>query len=96
MSVFAVSLNILFASREIKLPFLLFVKPMITQMFISVIAVWIVIWITNEIKTYDIILILIKSIIFAVLYFLINKSLKTSSYCYVMEQIMPVIKRKFG
>ncbi|MCW8821071.1 MAG: lipopolysaccharide biosynthesis protein, partial [Sulfurovum sp.] len=57
-----VSLNILFASREIKLSFVVFVKPIITQMSVSVIAVWIVTLFTKEIETYGIILLLMKSI----------------------------------
>ena len=94
VSVFAVSLNILFASREIKLPFLLFVKPVIVQMIISVIAVLTVILITQEIETYDIMLILIKGILFATIYFFINNFLKTSSFNYTMNQLKPLFNQK--
>ena len=94
VSIFGVSLNILFASREIKLSFLVFVKPMIVQMIISIIAVLIVIFFTKEIETFDIILLLIKSIIFTMIYFSINKFLKTSSFNYTIDQLKPLIKRK--
>ena len=94
VSIFGVSLNILFASREIKLSFLVFVKPVITQMIISLVAVWMVILLTEEIETFDIIILLIKSIIFAIIYFSINKFLKTSSFNYTMDQIKPLFKRK--
>lgn len=89
-----VALNILYASREIELPFILFVKPVITQMLISIIAGWIVILITKETETYYIMMIIMKSISFIVLYFFINKFLKTSSYRYVMDQIIPFVKQK--
>ena len=36
--ILAVSLNIIFASREIKLPFFMFVKPIIVQMGIAIIC----------------------------------------------------------
>ncbi len=94
MSLFGVSLNSLFASRETKLPFLVFVKPVITQMIISIIAVWIVIFITKEIEISDIIFILIKSVLFTIVYLSINKLLKTSSFGYTMDQIEPLLKRK--
>ena len=94
VSVLGVSLNILFASREIKLPFSVFAKPIIVQMIIAVVAVWVVILFTKEMETYDIILILMKSISFSIIYLLINIFLKTSSYGYIMEQVKPLFKRK--
>ena len=94
VNIFGVSLNILFASREIKLPFLLFAKPMITQMIISIIAVWIVILFTKEIETYGILMILMKSIIFTIFYFVINIVLNTSSYENFKDQAAQALKRR--
>ena len=95
VSIFGVSLNILYASREIKLPFSVFVKPVVSQMMISFIAVWVVIFITNEFEMYNISLILIKGSIFAILYLCINIVFRTNSYIFVLEQVLPIIKRKF-
>jgi len=96
VNIFGVSLNILFASREIKLPFLLFAKPIITQMIISIIAVWIVILFTKEIETYGILMILMKSIIFTIFYFIINIVLNTSSYENFKDQAAQALKRRKG
>lgn len=94
ISILGVSLNIFFVSREIKLHFLVFVRPMIVQMIISVIAVWVVMFITREIETYDIVLILIRGILFTIVYFSINKSFRTNSFVYTMDQIKPMLKQK--
>lgn len=94
VSILGVSVNILFASREIKLPFSVFAKPIIIQMIITIIVVWLVAFFTKEIETYGIILILMKSISFFIIYLFINILLKTSSYGYVMDQIKPLLKRK--
>ena len=94
VAVFGVSLNIFFAAREIRLSYLAFVKPMITQMMISVIGVFLVILLTKEIATFAIALLLLKSTIFIVYYFSINIFLKTSSYEYFREQAVQVLKRR--
>lgn len=96
VTVFGILLNILFASREIKLSFLEFVKPVVIQMIISVISVWIVILFTNEIVTYDILLLLMKSIMFIILYFVINIFLKTSAYEILKGQVVQILKRRQG
>jgi len=94
VSILAVMLTIKFASDEIKLPFYMFARPVVVQMVIAVISVWIVILFTEAIETYNIVLILLKSTAFFIIYFLISGLLKTSSYQYVAEQIEPIIKRK--
>lgn len=92
----SVSLNIMFASQEIKLPFFVFLKPIIIQMAISFIVVWLVILFTEEIKIYGILILVMKSIIFTILYFIINKLLKTSSYGSFEEQLIQILKRRKG
>ncbi len=94
VSVLGVSLNILFTSREIKLSFFVFARPVIIQMIISVIAVWIVILLISEIEMYAILLLLTKGITFTVIYFVINILLKTSSYENFREQVVQVLKRR--
>lgn len=95
VSIFTVLLNIFFASREISLPFHLFVKPIITQMCISIVAVFVTMFIIQNIEFIDIIALVIKGALFTFLYVLFNYILKTSSFEYVLEQIIPIIKSKF-
>jgi len=95
-TVFSVLLNILFASRETKLPFYVFVKPIITQMFIAVITVTMTGFITRNIELMDVFLLLVNGSIFTVLYFLLNYLFATSSYCYFLEQTMVLIRHKQG
>jgi O-antigen/teichoic acid export membrane protein len=91
-----VSLNILFASREIKLPFYSFAKPIVTQMGIAFLSVILTLFIIQHIELMSIIMLIIKGSIFTLLYVLLNYLMKTSSFEYFLEQIMPVIKKKFG
>jgi len=91
-----VSLNIVFASREISLPFFLFVKPIITQMSVSVISVLLTMSLTQNIEQLDLIMLILKGSIFTILYLLLNFIMKTSSLEYFLGEIMPIIKKKFG
>ena len=93
-SVLGVSLNIMFASREIKLPFLLFVKPIVIQIGITIVAVASTVFMTNNIESIGIIMLIIKGSLFTFLYLLLNIIMKTSSFKYFLEQIMPMIKKK--
>ena len=94
VSIFGLSLNILFASKEIKLSFLTFTKPILIQMIISIMTVLLVMLIVGGIEMHNILLIIIKSSIFVIIYFGLNILFRTSSYTFVLEQALPVIKRK--
>lgn len=94
LTILGVFLNILFASREIKLSFSAFAKPLFLQAFITIIAVGIVIIIVDRLVFPGIVMILIKTILFSIFYFLINKFLGTSSLEYVIQQFKQIIKRK--
>jgi hypothetical protein len=94
MSTFSVLLNILFASREIKLSYFIFVEPIFIQMIISVFAVWIVMTIVDGFEMYGILLLMLKGILFAVLYVGINIILKTNSYVNVREEVVKVLKQR--
>ena len=96
VSILGVSLNILFASREIKLPFFMFVKPIFIQMTISIISVWLVMLFVDEMRMYGILLLIMKSIIFTVLYFGINLFLQTSSYVNFSEEVVKVLRQRKG
>ena len=89
-------INILFTSREIKLPFLLFVKPIVLQMGITIVAVVSTILVTQDMEQLNIVLLVIKGSIFTLVYILLNYLIKTSSFYYFLEQIMPIVRKKFG
>jgi len=89
-----ISLNILFASREIRLPYFMFVKPIMVQMSISVLSVLLTVLITQNIVSLDIIMLLIKGSLFTLLYILFNYMIKTTSFKYFLEQIMPIVRKK--
>ena len=95
ISFLGVFLNILFASRELKLPFMAFAQPILVQMSIAIVSVFSVILLTYEIELSNMVTILIKGIIFSVVYFAVNFVFKTSSYNYLMDQVESMIKRKF-
>lgn len=94
VSILGVSLNIIFAAREIKLPFMAFARPILVQMVITVISVLSVILSTHSIELSNIVMILIKGILFSIVYVALNIVFKTRSYDYVMEQIKPVFKHR--
>ena len=89
-----ISLNILFASREIRLPYFMFVKPIMVQMSISVLSVLLTVLITQNIVSLDIIMLLIKGSLFTLLYILFNYMIETTSFKYFLEQIMPIVRKK--
>lgn len=93
-SILSVALNILFASHEVKLSFLSFVKPIIVQMGITIIAVILTVFITKNIESMDIIMIIIKGSAFTLLYVLLNYMMKTSSFEYFLDQLMPIVRKK--
>lgn len=95
LSTLSISINIMFASREISLPFFQFAKPILTQMGIAIIAVILTLLIVQNIEFIDIIMLLLKGSVFTFLYFLFNFIIKTSSFEYFLEQMMPIIKNKF-
>ena len=89
-------ITILFVSREIKLPSLLLIKPIFIQIAISIIAVVLTIFLTQDIEQLNIIMFLIKGSIFVLFYILLNYLLHTSSFNYFLEQIYPIISKIFG
>jgi len=95
-AILGLSLNIFFASNEIQLSFSCMVKPIIVQAVLAVIAV-----LTTQVimemlvMNQGLAVLIAESISFAFLYFLMSKLLKTSSYCSLAEQIIPLIKKRF-
>ena len=93
-AIFSVSLNIIFASREIKLPFFSFAKPILTQAGIAIVSVILTIVLIRNIEFIDIIMLIIKGGLFTLIYILLNIVMQTSSLNYILEQTIPIIKKK--
>jgi len=87
-------LNILFASREIKLTFITFTKPFVVQASIAVFTVIFTNFITENLNQINIIMLMIKGSIFTFVYILINYLMNTNSYHYFLEQIMPMVRKR--
>ncbi len=94
--VLSVSVNIIFASREINLPFFKFAKLITIQASLAIISVLLTMFIVKDLELIDIIMLIIKGFIFTSLYIGFNYLFKTNSYLYVFEQVMPVIRKKLG
>jgi len=87
----SLSLNILFASREIRLPFLIFINPLLMQMSIAMVAVIFTFLITENIIYGHILMFGIKIFLFSMIYIMINHVLKTKSYLFAFSETKPVI-----
>lgn len=92
-AVLGVSLNIIFASKEIKLPFFAFARPIVVQMGIAVVTIFIIYYITKDLEFMYIVMILIKGSLFTILYVGCNYLLKTNSFTYFMEQFIPIYQK---
>lgn len=90
-----VSLNIAFASREIDLSRHLFVKPILEQMGVSLIAVFATMLIVNNLGQTNLSMLLIKGGGFTLVYFLLSYTMKTSSYGCFIGELTPVLCRSF-
>ena len=87
-------ITILFVSREISLSFKLLFQPIILQLAISSSAVLATIFLVQNMDFGNLLSLIIKSLIFASIYFIISWLMKTSSYIYFIEESMPLIKKK--
>jgi len=95
VAVFNVGIAIYMSSREISLSPFVFIKPLMTQIVLTVFTVFITTVLVQSMEMAHLASLLIKGSLFVFLYFLINWTLKTSAYLAVMEQIVPVLRRKF-
>lgn len=91
-SLAGVSLNILFASREIDISFSSIVKPILIQLLISVVLVLSIQALANQVQLSEFFLMLLKAILFVVAYTLINWLFKTKTFEYVQEQTKSIIE----
>lgn len=86
-SILTVLLNILFASREIKLSIYKFIELLLDQAIIAVLVVVTTSYLAGLMKMDSIWLFISKGLFFSLMYFMISWLLKTKSYCSFAEQI---------
>ncbi|MEA3438465.1 MAG: lipopolysaccharide biosynthesis protein, partial [Thermodesulfobacteriota bacterium] len=96
VSILAFMMDIIFASREIKLPMHVFIRPFASQMFICVMVVLCVLFLAQLVELSDGASFVLKGSLFTFFYVFFSWILKTSSYRFCYEQLVPIIKRKFS
>lgn len=94
VSLVSVFLNILFASKELKVGMLNFIKPILTQMLLNITAVIITFQIVSLINVNMLFMFLIKSVLFCLLFFMLNYLLKTKSYSEIYSLAFSFIKNR--
>ena len=85
------SLNIWFATREIKLTFFEIAKPILIQMCITIALVLSIQLVVNDLNLHDFFMMIIKGTLFLISFILVNLTLKTQSYIYIKEQFEAVL-----
>jgi len=95
-SCIALFINIVFAAKEIELKKRQFILPIMSQGLISCIAVATVYFINLDAQLGLLLMLMIKSTEYFILYIFMSWALKTSSYLYFEEQITPIVNKKFG
>ncbi len=91
MSILGVSLNIVFASREINVPFFQFAKPVIVQGIISIVSVIIVLALLGQADLGMLLMLIVKGALFVIIYLFISIVFNTMPYRNVYEQIRPYL-----
>lgn len=86
-------LNIYFVSIELKLSKWTLVKPIFTQLVLTVICVLLVKVLNINIDFSDIIMLLIKSLEFMILYLFLNHIFKVSGYIYLVAEVKAIFKK---
>jgi len=91
ISFVAILLNISFVSEEISLPFFVFVKSIVVQIGVTLLAL-IPVWYFNTMfETGHFTMLVMKGMEFTFLYFAINKLFKTESFDFFMEEFQPIL-----
>ena len=89
-----VSLNIFYAAREINIKSFQLFKPILTQMTLSIMTTLIILIIFSNIDINQIVSLLTKSLLFLVIYVLLNIIFRTSSYNTIKTQIFQYLNKK--
>jgi len=89
-----VSLNIFYAAREINIKSFQLFKPLLIQMALSIMTTMITLMIFSNIDINQIVSLLVKSLLFLVIYVLLNIIFRTSSYNTIRTQIFQYLNKK--
>lgn len=93
VSILAVSLNIGFAAKEIHLPFVSFVFPVIMQSFIAIISVFMITYGTSPLHVPMIVMFVLQGSLFVFCYVGLSWILQTKAYNSVLTQIQSYFKK---
>jgi O-antigen/teichoic acid export membrane protein len=88
-----VSWNILFASKEIYIPFLEFAKPIVTQALIAIISVSLIVAATSFLELPMMIVFITQGLLFGLCYLFLSWILKTESYQHIEIQTKPYLEK---
>jgi len=89
----AILLNIFYASKEIRLSFFTLFKPILIQMIIAIVSVFIVVEINEYNNFSDFMILIIKGIEYIILYIILNKIFNTNAYAYIQNELNPITKK---
>ena len=89
----SVYLNIVFVSTEISLAKWGMVKSILIQIILSVVAVYIVLWLNQDVVGGNFKMLLIKGVEYTMLYIIANKFLNTDAYRYFMDEAKPSFEK---
>lgn len=93
VAVINTSITIIMASRESSIAIIEFYKLIIVQVIIAAISLLVILQIVEFLPDLAILSLLIKLILFSVLYIVLNYLFNTASFQYFLEQFLPVFKR---
>jgi O-antigen/teichoic acid export membrane protein len=90
-SIGAVYLNIVFASKEINIAQLDFIKPIFVQSVLTIIVTFCIFYINLGLEYSHILMFILKGLEFTLLYIAVNYLFQIQSYQYFMEQFKPIL-----
>lgn len=94
VSILSFLIDIRYATREIKLVSSSFLLGALIQSIIGIVSVYTVYEVTKSIEYNSFVMLLIKSIVFVILYCTISWILKTDAWHYVTEELKSTIKKR--
>jgi len=94
VAVLGVSANILFAGKEINLNSSSFIKPIVTQMIVSILAVTLTLQLIELVTVGMLVGFILKAVAFLFFVFLVNFLINTKSYIEIRELILSFLNRK--
>ncbi|MCQ8131036.1 hypothetical protein, partial [Methylomonas rivi] len=94
VSILGITLNIIFAAREINLSIFNLIEPLIDQAIVATLSAALTNYLMSSIYIESDLLLIAKGVIFLVLYFTFSKIFRTRSYLSFIQQIISMRKAK--